>query len=393
MELTLDTLELAFAPVEQIGKEELVIPVGSTSVTLRPLMPEEESEVQKAAATTTGDPDDPAAVTDAIEYIERFKVAVLSYAIVAVGDNDFRGVRFVETNETLDNGKKVKIPIHQAMRKMVLKWGGPTRTQIFRNYSELLLQLEHKAEEAIKYEPSDVDTELERAKARVARLEAEIERRKKPQTPGIVPNQVHAIANQSQEEIPQPEAPQVTQAARVEPEAPVVAPAPEPAPAVRVPVRPNVAPPPPPPSHVSQPQSTVNPALTKEHFLDPKISFDDIPDSFAAPDDAEAIEMENRRLFEQRRQMLQAQKSVQQTEAPSVIEEARDRFGARRPPHMGAAETAASLDADQPVLYDEGASLGRGQPEILARRPEAPPTVQPVRDSRNPRFNPTRGRV
>ncbi|MFA6233679.1 MAG: hypothetical protein WC824_05735 [Bacteroidota bacterium] len=375
MELTFAALEDAFAPVEQIGKGELTIPVGSTTITLRPLLPEEESSVQKSAASEESPDGGTSGVSNAMEYIERFKVAVLSYAIVGVGDMDFHGVRFIETGETLKEGQKVKIPLHQAMRKIVLKWTNPVRTQIFRNYSDLLFREEKNAEEAIKYEPSDVATELERAKARVARLEEEMERRNKPISSGIVSQQVHSFAKGSEEE--ETETPKSEETPKPEETPPtvqteeVINPLPPPPSARRVPTYPSSAPPPP---------STV--PHSDEKVQKRKVG-DEVPDSFISPDDVEAIEAENIRLFEER---MRQGRTLPPAPISSVIDASRERYGSRRAPHVGAAETSAEVPLEIP---DETAALGRSEPEILGRRPDLPSGAPsaPVKDSRNPRFS------
>ena len=384
MDWTLEDLGRAFAPVEEIGKKELTIPVGSTTITLRALLPEEESKIQKEAATSDTTENGITEITDALEYIDRFKVAAISHAIVAVGRNDFRNVQYVETGDVLDQGQKVKIPLHQAMRQMVLRWTGPTRTQIFKNYSDLLTEVEKDAETAIVYEPSDLETELEKAKAKVAKIEADLERRKKPASVGIVASQIHAIAKgaKGEEEIPEPEVsdqepeivvqapPPVAQrpVVRTPPVYPVQPQAPQP----RVPARPVMAPPP--VRGNPNPESPIPDA------------WEDIQDSFASADDPKVVEAENRRLFEEQRRQAQGLPQAPNPQAYSVIDAARQQYGFRRPPHAAAAETAALIQQETAEIPDEFVATGRAPVEIISRRPEPSPVTIPVKDSRNPRF-------
>lgn len=396
MDLTLDLLEQVFSPVTQVGKDELTVPVdtgkGIVNITLRVLTPEEEADVQRSSARANQDPtgkDPSEIVTDAIEYIERFKVAVLSYSIVAVGTTSFRDVKYVETGETLENGVKVKIPLHQALRQIILKWSGPVRTQLFRNFSELMFRVEKKVEDAIKYDPSDLETELEKARARVRKLEDEIERRKKPAELSVLSNQVKVIAQADGEPGPQPqEAPEAPE------ESPVPEPPPAPAPvrtqaAPRPSIRPDVAPPPPP-----VPSPPPQPPMPQAKASDPVGEVPGMMDSIVSGDSMdEAIEAENARLMEMRHRRASGLPPV--PEAVSMLDLARQQFGHRRPPHAGAVETemiVAAERAGEPDPFadipDEVAAMGRG-PEVLSRRPETPPEPpKPIKDSRNPRFNP-----
>jgi len=401
MELTLDFLEQAFSPITQVGKDELTVPVntgkGVVNITLRALTPEEEADVQRTSARANQDPtgkDPSEIITDAIEYIERFKVAVLSYSIVAVGETSFRDIKYVETGDTLESGVKVKIPLHQALRQVVLKWSGPVRTQLFRNFSELMITVEKKAEEAIKYEPSDLDTELEKAKARVRKLEAEIERRKKPVELSVLSNQVKAIAKTDEEpesqipEEPPEEAPETPEEVPVsEPPAPTPVRAPV---APRPSIRPDVALPPPTPSIPHQHPQPPTPQVKASAPVE------DVPgvrDSIVSGDGMdEAIDAENARLMELRRRRASGLPPV--PEAVSMLDLARQQFGHRRPPHAGAAETEVVVAAERAReldpfsdIPDEVAAMGRG-PEVLSRRPETPPEPpKPIKDGRNPRFN------
>lgn len=386
MEWTLDALTEAFSPVDEIGNETMTIPVGTTSITMRILLPEEDSKVQKAAAVSDRDTSETADVTDAIDYIERFRVEVLSRAIIAVGNQDFRDVTFIETGEVLDNGQKVKIPLHLAMRKIVLKWPAPTRIQLFKNYSELLSRMEQNVEKFIKYEPADLETELERAKTKVAKIEQEIEKRKKPVSMGIMSGQVHAIAQDGtqedsvdaespvEEETPEPvvETPKVTPSVAVAPKAVPTG--------LRVPIRPMVAPPPMTPPTGQPVKRQAQPG-------------DDIPDSFISADDTAAVDAENRRQFEMWQRKGQGLPPAP-GEIHSALDDVRRSFGTRRAPHVAAAETVTALASEtfpENTVPDDSALFGsRISPdtEVLTHRPEVSPVVPVRKDTRNPRFNP-----
>ena len=172
MQLTFEQLERAMAPIEELGRAELVFPVNGTPVTLRILTPEEESESQKFAAAGLGDDESFVAATS---FLERLKLGILSYSIAKVADQDFRGGDgFTETGEVLD-GKKVRVPQHLAIRKLILRWPGAIRSALFRKYAELLGAVQKKTDAAIQFDPSDKAAEIERLEKLIAELKAEME--------------------------------------------------------------------------------------------------------------------------------------------------------------------------------------------------------------------------
>ena len=173
-QITLAALEKALAPLEELSRGEITFDAGDTEVTMRLLTPEEETEVQKFASSgltlEEAEGDEEASGGSALEYLERLKLGVLSYAIVAVGDGDFRNVEWVETEETLGNDRKVRVARHVAMRQLVMRWGGSIRLGMYRKYTELVVIMEEKAEKAIKLEPADLDAEIERVEGVLQRL-------------------------------------------------------------------------------------------------------------------------------------------------------------------------------------------------------------------------------
>jgi len=92
MNLTFEALEAALAPIESVGQGESTFDVGGTSVTLRVIRPDEEIEVQKFASIpsqTVGDGEETPpeeTTTVALEYIERFKVGLLAYALAKLDE-------------------------------------------------------------------------------------------------------------------------------------------------------------------------------------------------------------------------------------------------------------------------------------------------------------------
>ncbi len=175
--LDLKALESVLAPLEALGKEELTFDAGGTEVTLCYMPPESETEAQRWASeilpkTKDGDDMDTFAVA---EYLDRFKVAVLSHTLIRVGGQELGD--FIETGEVLDNGVAVKVPRHKALRQLLPKWGRPVLAAMFRKYAELMDKLDQKADKAIHFEASDLDAEIERLEQRLTDLKRDRTRR------------------------------------------------------------------------------------------------------------------------------------------------------------------------------------------------------------------------
>ena len=373
MQITMEALEQAFAPIEAVGKGEVEFKVNGTSVTLRRLLPEEEAEAQKFAVNRVDEDS-----ANALEYIERFKLAIISYGVVAVGPLDLRDVQYVETGEKLDTGVAVKVARHIAMRKMLLKWAAPARIAMFRQYVELLNQVEDKAEELVEFAPTNLDAEIERLEERIAKLR-ERQATEKESLQSDVSKLVRAIHREETQntDIPPDEDDPETTEAVVEPapvQAPVQAP-PVPGPrqsAIPQAARP-VAPAPQPvvqaqPQPQPQARSQPNPADYSAGMESPD-SFVDMGDSGSMED---AIAAENMRMLRQRQAAARGQDPQS---PPSVLSAA---HSMRRPPHMAAREVHGELDGEE--IADDLLHTGRTVDGVEAYR------MTPPEDMGSPRM-------
>jgi hypothetical protein len=167
--INLAALEKALSAVEEVGKGEHSFTIHGTSFTLRVLLPEEEVEVQKYAATalSTGDEEEQ---HTAMSFMDRFQTSLLSHAIIQLNELDLRHEKFIETGETLPNGQPVKIPKPDALTGLIREWGRHLLTGVFRKYAELLAKVEKDAEAAIVFEPVDLDAEINRLEGRLSEL-------------------------------------------------------------------------------------------------------------------------------------------------------------------------------------------------------------------------------
>jgi len=338
MQITMEILGQVLAPIEAVGNGEISFKVNGTTVTLRRLSPEEEAEVQRYVVTKDGDEN-----LDTLEYIERVKLAILSYAIVAVGSMDLRDVVYVETGETLevegkgDTPKKavpVKVPRHVAMRKMLLKWASPARIAVYRQYVDLLNRVEDQAEDLVEFAPSNLDTEIERLESRLTSLKERKEAEKKtlesdmsrlvktiqreetgPKDDGL--NQVEDDLKDS--------APEVHAAATSEPAT------------VTQGHRQSAIP------HAAKPMGSHHPIHTPAPEPDPvdQTPSSDVQDSFVDTGDSasmnDAIKAENLLILQRRNAVDYGQ------DIPSVLSAA---HSMRRPPHLGAREVTKEITGD-----------------------------------------------
>lgn len=186
--INLQDLENAFSPITEIGREELTFEACGRSMTVRQVPSEEEVEVSRYArvhleqvAEDAPDSDKEAALQS---FLDRFKIGILSYAIVEIDDMDLRDVDFIPTGEVLDNGVPVRITKFQAIEKIISGWPRNVLNSVYVMYGELSTRIELKAEKVIHFKHTDLDAEIERLETRLADLKkAKAEQGKGPRDP------------------------------------------------------------------------------------------------------------------------------------------------------------------------------------------------------------------
>lgn len=199
--MNLDTLRAALKPLTEFGKEELFFDVEGTTVFLRSLLPSEEIQAQRRATElleearkTEGLADNDAITrTTALSYFDQFRSEVVSYAIVQIGDADFRGVTHIETGEVLESGAKVKVPLHKAIHDVISKsWSRGMITIAFSKYGDLITRIAERADRVARSSVSDLDAEIERVENRLKSLRSERESRAKGD-PGVTHHQILSL--------------------------------------------------------------------------------------------------------------------------------------------------------------------------------------------------------
>jgi hypothetical protein len=167
--LNLAQLNRLLEPLSNIGKGEKVVDVAGVSVTIRNLTPLEESEVQKALPKMEGDEATP------LDFVDVFRRETLARSIVQVGDLDLRGLEYVETGETLPNGKPIKVSKTEALMRMISTWSRPVFTKLFEQYGLLLEEVEKNLDSSLIVSPTDLEEEKKNLEARVEEINRRIE--------------------------------------------------------------------------------------------------------------------------------------------------------------------------------------------------------------------------
>ena len=246
--LNLQALEQAFSGISDVGKGTIDCDFDGRTIVLSSLLPHEEVAVQKYAAVALEENKD--ALSANTEFLDRFQIGLLSYAVCRIDEIDLSGETHIETGEVLANGVRIKIPRHEAVRKIVGGWSRIVRQFLFRKYSELMDRVDLESEKLVKYDPLDLSAEIERLEARIAELkERKAEKDTEQEAKHPFRQQLDTFATRKVEDAPQT-APEQHQAApepavvqppvAVQPAPPAEAVAPQP----RRPISPSAPPPP-----------------------------------------------------------------------------------------------------------------------------------------------------
>ena len=417
------------SPLSEIGKGELAFDVNGLTLVLRALSPEEEIHVQRYArqALTDGDTTDQ---TNALEYLDRFRICSLGYSLVQAGDIDFRGVEFIETGEKLSNGTAIKIRKHEAVMQLVQAWSRNMVNAVFKKFGELQNRVEKEVEGLIEFDDVDYDAEITRLEDRIRELkEAKIKANLSTQDPRtdtrkqvVASNKTVAPLNPSQSRSEQEQQVQLDTQTEYETvavpsdfdrevvdesedhddelddeplysafaddtldsETPVTQVVP---PTVgrsslfdrvrnQVAGAPQTAPPPKTPVASPQAQQAPQPSAQQAPSAEPPAPFDEVTNSLVDRNDPESMERavaeENRRLMAQR-------------SARSAV------------PHLAAKRTAEELASEQggPKLAGQmgGMEVYKMPTQTMTDRkpPVAPqPAASPPKSTKNPKFRPIR---
>lgn len=158
-------------PLTDLGKGESSFEVNGLQITLRNLTPEEEIATQRysRAAIIEGESNDQ---ISGLDFLDRFRASCLGFAIVQIGDMDFRGVSTIETGEKLPNGVTVKVKKHEAIITVTGGWSRSMMTAIFQRFTALTDRLDALVDKNIQYDDDHIDAEVARLEERLTELRA-----------------------------------------------------------------------------------------------------------------------------------------------------------------------------------------------------------------------------
>lgn len=165
--IDINSLKSTMEKISRVGPQELEFDMNGQKVVFRHLSDEEEVVVFNYSQESLREGQ---ADNFIHEMFHRFKVCTLSYAIIQIGEHDLRGVKFLETGEVLKNGVSVKRPKEEVLRDLLESWSRPLLNKGFMKYGELIEKVEIAAEHIIQFEPSNLDTEIQRLENRIEEL-------------------------------------------------------------------------------------------------------------------------------------------------------------------------------------------------------------------------------
>lgn len=382
--MDLNALKQAFAPLEKVGRDESTFEVAGQQITLSPLLPKQEAEVQKYASGILSEIqieeglDDAAQMSraSALDYLDRFRIEIISASIVQINDLDLRGVESLETGEVLDNGTPVRVPRRMAMRQIVQGWSRAMLTICFAKYGELLQKIADEAEVLASETVADLDAEIDRVEARLARLREERDMRAKGD-PSVTARQIQGLINadkalREEAEAASEVASEFARKQRAEEQGP---PSPDPAPVPtqasptpqRRPVIPPTAPPP-----TAAPPPPAEPNLAEMMFTS----------SFGEPGDPEPqLSDEELRVIEARRAAHEARRAAH-TQAPEP---------ALPPDPLREAKAAGTVEGIEAYRLPSEDMTPRGRSDKQPggeKRGREDLSFDPRRGTENPNFKP-----
>lgn len=361
--LTFAELERALKPISRVGMDEVQFNARGDVIVLRPIRPQEEVQVGRYAREVVADtpPGEDPDQHAAMEYINRYKVMTLAFAIVQINDVDMRNEGYVLLPEKTDAGRHIRVPKHVAMRDLILKMWSPTLIRAAHTtYSNLLKSIEREYVDLVENSPADLDTEIARLEEELAKLKAERESRATGDA-SVSKNDLDKLfTTPKPPEPPKPPSPSV---ATLEPEEDTIT-------MDRMPTAADYqdleegyeeepipeSPLPPPPAQAPRRPEPV-----------------EIQDSFADPDDPEVMAAEEARILAARRAAAASRRESMTAQATAT------RPPRRTPPHMRGREAGLTDSEVRAATPEELAALGippnMAQPEDPT--PQVPETLSP----------------
>jgi len=197
--ISLSHLKQALAPLETFGKNEHTFEINGLSITIRPLLPVEETHVHRYAAEIIEEnkgeatEDGNMSRAAALDYFDRFRIEVIAHAIIQIGGLDLRHEKTLATGEALEDGTPIKVSKASALRDMIRnEWSRTSLSLAFEAYGDLMQRLQDEADNIVRKSIDDLDIEIARLENRLVEVKAEREKRT-VSDPTIFKDQVESI--------------------------------------------------------------------------------------------------------------------------------------------------------------------------------------------------------
>lgn len=197
--ISLSHLKQALAPLETFGKNEHTFQINGLSITIRPLLPVEETHVHRYAAEIIEEnkgeatEDGNMSRAAALDYFDRFRIEVIAHAIIQIGGLDLRHEKTLATGEALEDGTPIKVSKASALREMIRnEWSRTSLSLAFEAYGDLMQRLQDEADNIVRKSIDDLDIEIARLENRLVEVKAEREKRT-VSDPTIFKDQVESI--------------------------------------------------------------------------------------------------------------------------------------------------------------------------------------------------------
>ena len=201
--MLLEQLKQALQPLVELSRAESIVDVMGTEIHLRLLSPDEELACQQEAQQFISDFSEEDEVEDlsrtkAIRFLDGFRLAILSRAIVQINELDLRDLFYLETGEELKNGVKVKILKTQAVREIIVQFPRTIQVHIMQKFHILTESVNVVVEENLDTDFSDEDAEVQAMEEELQRKKNAVTNKKQQTEENDVRKLMRTTANQTE---------------------------------------------------------------------------------------------------------------------------------------------------------------------------------------------------
>lgn len=160
---TIDQIRKALAPIRKLVDQETVYEIEGVSFTLARIAPNLEPEVLKEMNTQSDTPAEILASTD------RYRNALLSHAIIQIGDVDLRHPE-IDTGDRTPEGKVIYQAKTEVVRQILEPLDRNIGLALMARYGDMMERQEIRVRKATTWNPQDLDIEIQYLETRIEEL-------------------------------------------------------------------------------------------------------------------------------------------------------------------------------------------------------------------------------